>query len=79
VPAYESLLSRDPGHPEGVRALSGILLRQGARHRAEEVVRQALAARPGEADFQRLLAEIRASPQERGAGTPRGPGTPRTP
>jgi tetratricopeptide (TPR) repeat protein len=79
VPAYESLLSRDPGHLEGVRALSGILLRQGAGHRAEEVVRQALEARPGEAELQRLLAEIRVPRQERGAGIPRDPGIPRRP
>lgn len=59
VPAYETLLSRDPGHLEGVRALSGILLRLGARNRAEEVVRKALAARPGEQYFRRLLGEIR--------------------
>jgi tetratricopeptide (TPR) repeat protein len=61
VPAYEALLAVDPGHVKGAQALCGLLLRQGARSRAAEVLRRALVARPEAGELRRLLETLPAA------------------
>ncbi|MCC7265260.1 MAG: tetratricopeptide repeat protein [Candidatus Latescibacteria bacterium] len=78
IPAFLALLTQDPGHAAGVEGFCAILLRQGERARAVEVVEHALAANPGNAELarvQRLLPVTRAV----GPGTATDPGQHRTP
>ncbi|MBM3277661.1 MAG: tetratricopeptide repeat protein [Candidatus Handelsmanbacteria bacterium] len=74
--SYQALLAVEPGHTKGVAAMRGILLRQGDREQAAQVVRRALAQRPDDPELRHLLE----APPSPGAdpGSPRDLKPPRT-
>ncbi len=75
---FRQLNEKDPGHLEGALALGRILLRQGARAEAQQVVQRALTALPEAPALLRLQEEIQRL-NGASAGTARDLAPPRNP